>query len=616
MAQTGRAVIINYYRIPDDDVISIETLQKQITFTNNKLMASSCTVKLNNIDKSKYDDRYAGSLFYGTNFYNKKIVIIDNDIAKMIFYGRIKRIEVTDTEVTVEATNYFKDLLDTVCVYSAQNKTFAEHIKNIIIGAGISEEIIKYGDYVQTKQYQEAHLMTCNITYTKDDNVECMRVIEELCRISQIDLYDANNLIVMKQWAQYDGTMGYKIYDDVYIPGTYKHWYDDSQLYNEVNIAYLSGSLVSFYSSEVLTSKQRYNISKIFQVPNDNQDSSTPADYKILINTIDSATAIASHVILRYNNIKKYCSFVLDGTTSYIDLYDTVDLNIDGLQNEPVKIIAINDKNENKIEYKAEFINQPVEIIELDKTPPNACEIVLAQPVSSTSVVLKWTQNKETDLSGYLLYFTSSGKWTGAACGEGLSPIEIKNPAIIDGYCYHVLSGLKNNTTYKFKMRVFDTRYNYSDYSNIVECTIIDELYYSFENKYRTQGNIFTGINLDVSNSGNGRVPALMNYNWYLYDTVYYDAVNYSPAAIYESFLIYKNDGISEITIKGSGGQGIIKYQKRYYNNGSFSPWSDEYDAIGIININCENNKFVQLRFIFYSVYWDDTYNIYVIKIL
>ena len=593
-------IIIDSYSLPDEDVIDVDFVNREVKYYSVDLMSSVATIRLNNID-NKYDDRYEYSFFYATNFYNKPVVIVDTDYNNIVFKGIIYSIEIDSSETVVMASNYFKNLVDTVCVYSLTNKTPAEHVYNIITTvAGLPIGVVSFGDYIQTKGYQENKSIVCDVNYTANNNISCMRVIEELSRISNMDLYDENNVIVMKQWQIYNGEKGYKIKDRLYIPGTYKHWYDDKYLYNAYNIAYKTGSTVTRATGINEASCNKYGKTKTWQVPEDNITSTAVSDYPILLLSKSAADNCGAIMLQRNSEIKKYCSFATTFESNYIKLYDLVDLCIENMQNEPVRIIKINNKSDDMIEYIAEYVNLPVRVVNRDYEKPMSAIGLYAVASSSTSIILKWSPVTSSDILGYYIYFTSEGSWEGCASLLGYSPIEVRSPVIKDGNCVFKIDGLKKGTLYKCKIVVFDNDYNESESSNVIEVfTPMDIM--ELENKYRCKGDMFEKIQIDNANSEGGIVKSDWGYT--KYDTVYYGSAYYAPGAVYESNILYYGKMINKIRFIVNT-DTVVAIGIRNYDivNNIFGAWSYVFaSGSQVVDVNFE---YVQIKVIFYLKNW------------
>jgi hypothetical protein len=111
------------------------------------------------------------------------------------------------------------------------------------------------------------------------------------------------------------------------------------------------------------------------------------------------------------------------------------------------------------------------------------------------------------------------------------------------------------------------------------------------------QGVPFIELSLDMNNTKRGYLPNGFTH----YDDLDYDEGTYEITAVYQSYVLYKENGIQSIETYGIGDSEDIMIQWRTYTNGSYSSWSDEIDGIGVNIIDTENNPYVQLRFIFKS---------------
>lgn len=97
---------------------------------------------------------------------------------------------------------------------------------------------------------------------------------------------------------------------------------------------------------------------------------------------------------------------------------------------------------------------------------PTGLEVVSS---SNGTVVLQWNANTEEDLFGYELYYDSDGSgapYTGNDANEGPSPINVGNVTTF------TLTGLDLSNVYWFALKAFDTRPNYSGFSNEAQSVV------------------------------------------------------------------------------------------------------------------------------------------------
>ena len=172
-----------------------------------------------------------------------------------------------------------------------------------------------------------------------------------------------------------------------------------------------------------------------------------------------------------------------------------------------------------------------------------------------------------------------------------------------DGNCIYVLEGLENGKRYFFKIASYDSNYNESKPSNVLSCVPYDNKSYLIENKYCVDGNLFTGIFLNIGNIHNGYLPSGFTH----YDEINYDEGTYESTAVYESPLIDSNT-IHLIGVCDIASDILVCY--RTYDNGSFGSWTTPQSAMGYTSIT--PNMMCQLRVIFNSPHWSDEDMIYI----
>lgn len=107
-------------------------------------------------------------------------------------------------------------------------------------------------------------------------------------------------------------------------------------------------------------------------------------------------------------------------------------------------------------------------VIVLDTTPP-AIPAGLTATTTSGKFQLNWTNNSESDLGGYKIYYGTDGvNWNGTGAAEGNSPVAVSK--INQFY----ISGLPVDTKFYFAIKAFDVSNNESNYSTSASATVVN----------------------------------------------------------------------------------------------------------------------------------------------
>ncbi|MFZ5770719.1 MAG: hypothetical protein ACOY4W_04760 [Thermodesulfobacteriota bacterium] len=83
----------------------------------------------------------------------------------------------------------------------------------------------------------------------------------------------------------------------------------------------------------------------------------------------------------------------------------------------------------------------------------------------AASAKFGWSQNTETNLAGYKIYY-------GMASRDYTTFVDVGNPAAVNGQVTATLSGFTAGETYYFAATAYDTNSYESDYSNEVVWTV------------------------------------------------------------------------------------------------------------------------------------------------
>ncbi len=604
---------INNQVIPDADILSEVKMTEKMTEDQN-LIASELNIELNNIDRTKYDDRVEGSLFYGTDFYNMPVSIYDNVINIYIWKGLIKNLTVANNKIIVNTLNYVQQMAERTCVISSStDKTPAEIIFTILTTvAGISADDINYKGFQEAINLQTANQLYVNCNFTITDNQTSMAVISELSRISNCNLYIVDNRIFMHPWTAWNGESGLRIKSSYVLEGSYSHTFsEEDKIYNHYNIAYDNSSIVAYATGSDTESISSYG-QRDFIIPNKEGGVSSTASsaFKILIRNATGAAWVGTQTLSRYKFRTKVFNFKIKHSLELLRLNDIILLDFDSYYGEPALITErIVDRENRTIEFKGYFLNTPHEYYERDKTPPAKPELISALTEADGTVYLRWSANTETDFLGNKLYFTTTrGEWESEYCNQGKSPIDVKGSDLsYDGYRYYIIGNLNLDTEYYFKMTAYDTNLNESDFSNILSCTptLGTGILYCL-----TGDPITSGLELDMINSMGG---VLTNDDMLeMYGDHNYDLNNYAYTACYESPELSDRHGFNSITIKGYGDPNDIKFTYKDIETGL---WSTPVDAVGNKTISLNGVKKMIYRILFCSENWTDTDRAYVMDL-
>lgn len=474
-------VYVNDIKIPDSDIVKIsEPAEEKLQFNFSNLISAKISVDIVNIDKSKYDDTYAGALFNTLVWFNATLKIIDTSLDLIIWEGRIKNLKRNEGKkvLTIESTNYIKDIIDTTCVLTLgglSNVTPAEMVYTILKDVvGIPETAIHKTSFDNAKAIQAANSGYIILNYTAENNIKCSAVINEILRITSSSLYTINNIIYYHQFSVYAGGLNTLIDESNIITSTFTDEYNSDNIFNDYKVAYKSSDTVVAFASPGTTpsyitlSKSKYG-TRYFNVPDEDQGSTTPADFKILLKSQNSALYYGGLVLASSHYQKKICKFnITNDFTSKIYLNTLIDVDYENLVREPMRIIErkINKKD---LSVTAEMLNFPYAGIERDKIKPEAVKLVSVINDIDNKVRLQWTKSEDGGFGSYQVEFTTSpSDFTNTYSNEGYSPILLETPEMLNGLCTMYLTGFLNSAKYYFRIKVRDSAGNIGIASNIL----------------------------------------------------------------------------------------------------------------------------------------------------
>lgn len=617
-------VYINDFLIPYSDVKKIpEPQTEKLQFSFQSLIATTQSIDLNNIDKTKYDDEVKGSLLYNIDWYNANLKCIDRDNDLVIWNGRIKNIKKNDSTetLTIESANYIKEIVDSVCELttgSTTNVTPSEIIYKLIVDVcGIPATALNMHSFDMAKAIQTTNNGFMIINFTKEANMNCGAVINEILRITSSYLYAINNILYYSQFQLYDGDHYTLIDESTITPSSYSSEYEDKNIYNDYSIVYKSSDSLIAYAvpdttpNYILTSKKLYGTSK-FLVPKDEVTSTLPSAYKILFKSLVSARYYGNLIRTASHYAKKVATFTIKNKIPDINLNTIVDVTYKHLQREPMRILEkkYNQKN-NTISLKAEMVNFPYAVIDRDKTPPITVGLIDVKYGIENTVELYWTKSDDIGYKQYLIEFsTSITDFEREFSYEGYSPITVLTPIMKDGLCTYKISGLQEDAIYYFRIRVMDNAWNISDPSNILSLafTTMASPEYTAE-YYHCSGDLINGLTFV---DGVGTAPS--GYN--TYDDATYDDFNYGFAGYHVSKYYICVDGFSKMVLKSNQPGTYYTVQCRTYADGVNGEWIDldEYTS-GIdnkykIEFDADDKpEVIQFRIFFKPLNYSNTYN-------
>ena len=467
---------INDILIPEQHIRKLPTLEDKVR-QSGKLATSSVDIELDNIITREYDDRISGGIFEN-GFFDYSVDIFDNVIKQYLWRGLLKGITIDgkDQSIKLKCINHLGAMVDKTCVYTANSSdlTPAKHIYEILISAdncAISSDLIHYADILKAISVQGAGSCYVNVDYSLEDDKKCIGVIEELCRLGHCEIYTESGKIRLFQWEEWGGLIGQAIEEKNVIAKSYKYNYITEDIYNKYSVAYNNVATIARATGSSAASILKYG-ARHFLVPNDDIDSTTSSDYKILLRNSTGAAWVGDQCLLRYSEYQKEIAMNLNGAMSFLKMYQQIDINFDDFTREPVLITQIKRKKaKNTIEIKGLFINTPKEYCSRDEYQPLHVTMIDAV-MKYDSIRVRWVEAEDLDHLGYYIFFTATiGEWEGETSNLGISKLNIKSPETDDdGYCYVDISRLPEGATMSFKAISYDTSFNESIGSNIVSC--------------------------------------------------------------------------------------------------------------------------------------------------
>lgn len=579
------------YTIPADDI-------KNTVKSEEKLALSALTynITLDNIDKSKYDERITGSLFSSYNWYKARVRAYDaNNNNKKVWDGLLTNIKTSDKELVLCTANYVRLMADTVCIVMDITGTLTPaHLMYAImvdpLGLNIPADNINVYEFQAAMAYQAANNIFVKINLNTSHNVKCIAVIEELQNLSLSEVYLRDNIIGI---SQYDGTIpdtGLILDDDMIIPDSYDSDYDDSALINSYSIQYYNPDTTSIEtvtgsSSPVIISK--YGAHPLV-IPETEIDTSNSADFRLLLYGKAAALFIGEQSLKKEQHLReKFSIKVSDEMQDKMHINDNMLLSFYPFVHEPVKITEhIYDADQGIIDITGRFLNRPVGV-DLDISTPQLIPIISALGTTPNQLHIRWQLNSTA--IGYQIQIRRKT--------QAAETFDVKYPFTENGIGEYYIN-CDNAVEYLIAVRCYNKKLLYSSWSR--EVSSITPSSTTLENKYRCKGDVSSGITLSMNNELLGIVPEDIPRSW-VFGSAIYGMAKYSPAAIYESSII---SVLNRVIIRAVGN---LKYQYKH-KNGDWNVLS-MLDDNTVIDVTGE----IQLRVMFLSQNWASKDTFYII---
>lgn len=528
-------IYIDKELIPQDHIIKYPEITEKILYksSSDKIIAMAINVTLLNYEGiyNRYTD---GSIFYNNEFYNKELIVYDEDTNMYVFIGRIKNIEYDENTVTIFATNYIKDIADKQLYYlSTAQVTPAEHIYKILTeNVGMEPIYINKTSFDLAISQQSAASCYCDVQVTLEQNLNCLQVIEELLKLCACELYYYNNLISIYSFEVYNGIGGLRIEEyqmsDVKLSTEIK-------VYNGYSIAYKSGTTIAYQSTDYSNlakleiSRERFG-EKYLIIPEQKPETTVSSEIPVLLQSANAAKYCGNVNIDRYCGGLHLIEFVMDyDYIQLITMNDIILVNYKDLIYEPCRVKAIERYVQSKtIRLYCELCNYPNLDYARDTTRPATIEILDIIQISNYEANIIMSYTNEDNIFGIEIAFSKNNlDYESEYLSEGGTPLLITNYTLKDGNIYIKIHGFEF-TTYYFKARQIKT--------NMVSGYYSDVFVYTFENQLITINNAFNTnyngqyIYYDATNPKNGE-RTLQDYNVFVakYGYVYgtYDVSNY-----------------------------------------------------------------------------------------
>ncbi len=316
-------------------------------------------------------------------------------------------------------------------------------------------------------------------------------------------------------------------------------------------------------------SRTRYG-TKTFIVPEDEVDSSTPADYNILCKSLTSARYYGDLAVQIGHYIKKLINIDIRDSVEGVALNTLVDISYKHWVREPARVIERKiSKDKHTAKIKAELINFPYQFVSRDKIIPNPVVLANVKHYINNIVDVYWTVSSETEFKQYLLEFsTSKVDYKNEYSEQGYSPIAFVTPEFKMGLCKASLSGLLPDSKYYFRVKVMDLSLNISNPSNVMSLTTanISKPPSSIE-AYNCTGNLESGLSFS---RGSGMLPA----GYPSFGSFKFGELTFYPAGIYISEYYTCVDGFSSVFLEANN-YNYFKVQYQAYGSSEWTYFSD-----------------------------------------
>lgn len=554
-------VFVDGTEINQSDIVKISSpADEKLKFEFSSLISAKISVELNNSDRSKYDDTYEGAFFNLLSWYNKTLRIVDTTYNMITWEGRIKNLKRDDGKkrLTIESTNYIKDIIDKDCIISAgslSNITPSEIIYSILTDVvSIPAAAINITSFDNAKAVQAANSGYIIVNYDAESSTQCSSVVNEILRITSSYLYTINNIIYYHQFSPYSGAQNLLIDESMIVAASFSDEYNSENIFNDFNVAYKSSDTVVAYATPATTptyitvSKAKFGTHS-FNVPDEDQDSTTPGDFNILLKSLTSARYYGELVRQSNHYMKKICKFNILKSVSGIYLNTFIDMDYSNLVREPMRITG-RKIAEKYVTITAEFLNFPYDQVERDDIRPDPVKLVSVKHFVDSQVEMQWTMSPDPGFYQYIVEFsTSPVDFQNEYSAEGYSPVLVQDPDIINGLCRFRLSNFEDTAKYYFRVKVQDTAGNIGLPSNVVTLNV-NYLTKPAVNAcfYHCSGDIVTGLAFaDGIGSLSGDIAVSGEYT--TYDDFNYGADYYEYAGMYRSGVLCNTEGFHSVVL-------------------------------------------------------------------
>ena len=361
---------INGFQVPAGDVTQWPVLNESISYDSSFNIPDSYSFQLNNTNPNKYDPKYSGSIFNGTQVLKLPVTVFDPDINRTVMRGVIKNIS-TDSatgKLTIDCTSQLSALSTNSVQIVKTNTTPADIVYGMLtapitLGSTtplIDPSYIDSSSYKYAANYQASNKCYCNISVYKgtESDKKYADIIPELNKLGHMLVYSHYDKIYF--W-QYTSAKTPSIIISSYVAGSYKDYYSTDEQYivrNSCYVAYYNGTSIAYYTNKDLPSITKYG-EQTFGIPSDDVNSNATADFSALISNHTGAKWCGDTGTSRLKAPAFMCEFALSYDYSFLQVGDIIGLNFDAFSglNTPVRILSADyDRINYRIRFSAIFL--------------------------------------------------------------------------------------------------------------------------------------------------------------------------------------------------------------------------------------------------------------------